>query len=77
CWEVPAVAGIVHDQSADSIISFLGNTAFNASGMISPWADNDIVFAIMLICMGVYGELELVTGLTTGDAPPSPPPLPA
>ncbi|HEX8503678.1 MAG TPA: serine/threonine-protein kinase [Pyrinomonadaceae bacterium] len=77
-WEVPAVAGIVHDHSAGGVVSFLGNTAFNASGVMSPWADeNDYVFAAMLICMGIYGELELVTGLTAGDAPLPSPPLPA
>ncbi|HEX8688485.1 MAG TPA: hypothetical protein VF654_18370, partial [Pyrinomonadaceae bacterium] len=40
-WEVPAVAGIVHDHSAGGVVSFLGNTAFNASGVMSPWADEN------------------------------------
>ena len=59
------------------VVSFLGNTAFNLSDIISPWAKNDIIFAAMLICMGVYGEMEPVTGLITEDAPPPSPPLPA
>lgn len=75
-WEVPAVAGVVRDHSGRGVVNFLGNTAFNLSGIVSPWAaKNDIFFAAMLICMGVYGEMELVTGLTAGDAPP--PSLPA
>lgn len=74
-WEVPAIGGIVRDHSTEGVISFLGNTGFNLSGIISPWADNDYVFVAMLICMGVYGELELLTGIITSDAPP--PPLPA
>jgi hypothetical protein len=63
-WEIPAIAGIVRSQDTEAVIGFLGNTAFNLSGVLSPKADNDYVFAAILICMGIYGELELVTGLT-------------
>ncbi len=60
-WQVPAVAGLVRSQDADSVIAFLGNTAFDLSGVMAPWAENQYVFLAILACMGIYGELQLVT----------------
>lgn len=70
-WQIPVCMSIARDhKSAGSIVGFIGNTAFDAGGWITPGTeypqDEKVKFGFFvatLVCAGVYGELMLVQGL--------------
>jgi hypothetical protein len=70
-WQVPVIAAIVRDHDGPvPPVAFIGNTAFDAGGWITPGTSypkdpttRSIFLAGTIVCSGVYGQLSLVQGV--------------
>lgn len=60
-WEAPVIWAVVEDHSTPGVMNFVGNTCFNAGGVIAPGSQvedpkvKEVFVALMGLCALLYG----------------------